>query len=274
MANGTHHDIEYVGDSRVSAVRKPNIPRDYADFPGKTEAFFPDFLLKEWMVGAVALVGIMVLVISSPPEIGTVANPTDTSFIPVPDWYFLFLYQFLKYPFAQQQFVVMGTVVIPGIAFLALVLAPWLDRSPHRRPSKRPIATGLMLLAICSIFYLTWEGQMQYIAELKATGQWPPPEEKVAKAPPKGGEAGGALDGASIWASQTNCQGCHGVNMEGQSGGAPGLQHVGSTRTYDEILDIIQNGVPNGKPFPMPAGQFQGTPDEMKALAKWLSEQK
>lgn len=44
--------MKFVGDSRVPVARKPNIPKDYSEYPGKTEAFWPNFLLKEWMVGA------------------------------------------------------------------------------------------------------------------------------------------------------------------------------------------------------------------------------
>ena len=50
--------MKFVGDSRVPAPehKKPNIPKDYSEYPGKTEAFWPNFLLKEWMVGAVFLI--------------------------------------------------------------------------------------------------------------------------------------------------------------------------------------------------------------------------
>ena len=44
--------MKFVGDSRVPVARKPNIPKDYSEYR-KTEAFWPNFLLKEWMVGAV-----------------------------------------------------------------------------------------------------------------------------------------------------------------------------------------------------------------------------
>lgn len=58
--------MKFVGDSRVPAERKPNIPKDYSEFPGKTEAFWPNFLLKEWMVGAVFLIGYLCLTIAHP----------------------------------------------------------------------------------------------------------------------------------------------------------------------------------------------------------------
>src|SRR5690606_37126426 len=98
MAQGNDKEkIVYIGDSRVRKVQRTNIPKDYSAYPGKSEAFIPNFLLKEWMVGAVVLVGFMVLVMTHKAPLGYPADPTNTAFIPMPDWYFLFLYQFLKY---------------------------------------------------------------------------------------------------------------------------------------------------------------------------------
>lgn len=131
--------MKFVGDSRISADRKPNIPKDYSEYPGKTEAFWPNFLLKEWMVGAVFLVGYLCLTIAHPSPLERIADPTDTAYIPLPDWYFLFLYQLLKYTYASGPYNAIGSMVIPGLAFGALLLAPFLDRGPERSPAKRPL---------------------------------------------------------------------------------------------------------------------------------------
>ena len=103
---------------------KTNIPKDYSEYPGKTEAFWPNFLLKEWMVGAVFLSRLFMfnqLHIRSPLE--RIADPTDTGYIPLPDWYFLFLYQLLKYSYASGPYTVIGAMIIPGFAFGGLLLS-------------------------------------------------------------------------------------------------------------------------------------------------------
>ncbi|CAM5182140.1 hypothetical protein UACE39S_04857 [Ureibacillus acetophenoni] len=57
--------MKFVGDSRIKANnRMANQPIDYSEYPGKTEAFWPDFLLKEWMVGAVFLIGYLLLTVA------------------------------------------------------------------------------------------------------------------------------------------------------------------------------------------------------------------
>lgn len=106
--------MKFVGDSRIPAEKKPNIPKDYSEYPGKTEAFWPNFLLKEWMVGAVFLIGFLVLTIVHQPPLERMADPTDTGYIPLPDWYFLFLYQLLKYEYAAGSFTVVGAMIMPG----------------------------------------------------------------------------------------------------------------------------------------------------------------
>ncbi|MFP3325992.1 cytochrome C oxidase Cbb3, partial [Planococcus sp. SIMBA_160] len=82
--------------------------------------------------GAVFLIGFLVLTVVHAPPLERMADPTDTGYIPLPDWYFLFLYQLLKYEFAAGSYTVVGAMIMPGIAFGALLLAPFLDSGPER----------------------------------------------------------------------------------------------------------------------------------------------
>ena len=250
--------MKFVGDSRVSAERMPNIPKDYSEYPGKTEAFWPDFLLKEWLVGAVFLVGFLCLVAYEPSPLERVADPTDTAYQPVPDWYFLFLYQLIKYRFASGPFNVIGTLVIPGLAFGALMLAPFIDRGPERRPHKRPFATGFMLLAFAAIFYLTWEAAVTY--------DWAAAKEMGKIRPEVNVEIDKEAEGYIIYSNQS-CINCHGENLEGVSGVGPML--IDLNRTVDEIKDIAVNGIGN-----MPANSFQGTDEELQKLAEFIARVK
>lgn len=255
--------VHYVGDSRVRADRKELHPKDYSEFPGKTEAFFPDFLLKEWMVGAVFLVGFMTLVMAEEPPLGERADPTNTSFLPVPDWYFLFLYQLLKYKWAAGDFELVGIIVVPAIAFGALMLAPWLDRSETRQPLKRPVASGIMLLSLVALIMLTWAAEYEHEQQLlSAPLQEPENKEVIAK----------DEQGYQIY-SQNACITCHGAELEGAKG--PSLLGVGnkynspdSEYTVEDVYELIRDG--RGA---MPQGMFQGTPEQEKVLVDWLMKQ-
>lgn len=245
--------MKFVGDSRVPASgRKPNIPKDYSEYPGKTEAFWPNFLLKEWLIGAVFLVGFLCLTAAHPSPLEKIADPSDTAYIPLPDWYFLFLYQLLKYSYASGPYNVIGSLVIPGLAFGALLLAPFIDRGPERRPSKRPLATGFMLLALAAITFLTWESVAHH--------DWEAAKEQgkiVAEA-----EIDKESDGYKLF--ETNgCTSCHGGDLQGGAG-SPAL--VDNGLTPEEISEIAKNG--RGA---MPAGMFKGTDEELKVLADFIS---
>ncbi len=175
MAHGhnSNEKVVYVGDSRVKKSNISSIPPDYTSFPGKSEAFIPNFLLKEWMVGCVVLVGFLVWVIAEPAPLGYPADPTNAAFIPMPDWYFLFLYQFLKYPYVSQDYILLGTVGVPAILFGALLLAPFLDTGKERRFYRRPIASSLMGLTLIACVYLTVVSWDHYTHQLEINGQVP-----------------------------------------------------------------------------------------------------
>ncbi len=131
------------------------------------EPFFPNFLLKEWIIGAVFLVAFFLWIVFNPVTLGPQANPNDTSFIPMPDWYFYFLYQFLKY-FPGSDIAV-GIVLVPLISVLLFLLVPWLDASPSRRPIKKKLASAAMLLTLLFAIWLTNEATVQHLAEIAHT---------------------------------------------------------------------------------------------------------
>ncbi len=247
--------LKFVGDSRVlhPSSRKKKGPKDYSEYPGKTEAFWPDFLLKEWLIGSVFLIGYLILTVSHPSPLERQADPTDTAYTALPDWYFLFLYQLLKYEFASGPWNIIGAIIIPGIAFMALLLVPFLDTTKERRPFKRPLPTGFMLLAIASMIFLTWESVVNVDWEAKkAAGAI---REEVAV------EFDETAEGYQLY-SESSCIGCHGNAFEGGMG--PTL--VGTGRSAEEIYEIGVNGIAT-----MPGGTFQGTDEELKTIAEFIS---
>jgi menaquinol-cytochrome c reductase cytochrome b/c subunit len=280
--------IVYVGDSRVRKNTKVYLPRDYSAYPGKSEAFVPNFLLKEWMVGAVVLVGFMVLVMAHPSPLGYPADPTNTAFIPMPDWYFLFLYQLLKYPYMSDNFVVLGTVIVPGLAFGALTIAPFLDTGKERRFYKRPIASSLMLLSLVSIVYLTVVSWSHYTHELERMGITPEHIERAEKLAagkevPKAGGAKkdelvalvGEDDPAFQIYQKATCVACHGDQLKGNpKAGIPALRGIGDVYTQEQLMDIIKKGIGSM------SGQYEAnigkglTDEDLNNLAGWLAKQK
>ncbi|MDF2963528.1 MAG: menaquinol-cytochrome c reductase cytochrome b/c subunit [Paenibacillus sp.] len=292
MAQGHKPDekIVYVGDSRVRA-KSSRLPQpDFSAYPGKSEVFIPNFLLKEWMVAVVCLVGILVLVMSEAAPLGYPADPTNTQFIPMPDWYFLFLYQLLKYPYTSDKFVVLGTVVVPGIMFGALMLAPFLDTGKERRFYKRPVTSALMLLTLVACTYLTVVSWTHYQHELKEKNIIPEHIKREQEMHAGKGESGGggaakkpaaaaaivaADDPAAEIYKKSTCIACHGGELKGMpSSGIPALRGVGDKHSTEEILNIIKKGQGNmGAQYD--ANIAKGLTDaDINKLSEWLGKQK
>lgn len=278
--------IHYVGDSRIPIKSDRPTPQDYTAYPGKSEAFIPNFLLKEWMVGAVVLVGFMVLVLSHPAPLGYLADPLNANFIPMPDWYFLFMYQLLKYPYTSENFKILGTIVIPTFAFGALMLAPFLDTGKERRFYKRPISSILMIVSIIAVFYLTIVSWDHYQHELEARGITPehflkeeevmankgkPPE--ASRPDPKSLAIVAEDDPAATIYEISTCISCHGDTMKG-GGSIPPLRGIGDKYTQEQIMEIIHNGI-GGMQAQYDENIEAGlTEEDINALAGWLALQK
>lgn len=244
--------MRFVGDSRISADKGSTVPKDYSEYPGRTEAFWPNFLLKEWLVGSVFLIGFLCATIAAPAPLQGLADPTDAAYIPLPDWYFLFLYQLLKYQFASGDYIILGMLVLPGLAFGALLLAPFLDNGPGRRPPKRPVAVGMMILALIAVFWLTYESASPVDFKQIAADNQP--------IPPSDMELDTAHPGYAIY--ESSCLGCHGESLEG---GAAGPALLGIEATPEDIATIAVDGIGD-----MPPGMFTGTDEELEQLVDFI----
>src|SRR5690625_5860827 len=93
--------MRFVGDSRINADKTSTVPKDYSEYPGRTEAFWPNFLLKEWLGGSVFLIGFLCVTIADPAPLEGLADPTELAYVPLPDSHLLFLYQLSKYAVAS-----------------------------------------------------------------------------------------------------------------------------------------------------------------------------
>ena len=125
--------------------------------PGRGFAFYPYQAFRDTVVVTVVLVAVTALALNGMPPLEGPADPTDANYIPRPEWYFLGLFQLLKY--FPGQWEVVGAIVIPGLVALFLALLPWLDRGPQRHPRQRPlimIAVAAGVFAVVTLTTLGW----------------------------------------------------------------------------------------------------------------------
>jgi mono/diheme cytochrome c family protein len=125
----------------------------YYEAKKKGEPFFPDVLFKDAIVSLVVFGALIALAYFVGAPLEARANPADTNYTPRPEWYFLFLFQLLKY--FPGNLEVIGVVVLPSIVILLLFALPLLDRSNRRHFLHRPVVTGATALAMAGIIALT-----------------------------------------------------------------------------------------------------------------------
>ena len=117
------------------------------------ERFWPDSIYKDLVVSFglfLLLVGLATFVGVKPePRV----DPNDTAYIPRPEWYFLFLFEFLKFIPGNIEWV--GAIVVPSIGIGVLLLLPFIDRNPYRHYSKRVLALSTMGIIVVDIVMLT-----------------------------------------------------------------------------------------------------------------------
>ncbi len=117
----------------------------------KQETFFPTFIFKEAVVAVAVLIVVIFLAIWFPAEMGDPADPSDSSFIPKPEWYFLPLYQGLK--FFPGKLEMIGLMLQP-LALIVLGAIPFIDRNPERRYAKRKLALTVLALLVAATLVL------------------------------------------------------------------------------------------------------------------------
>jgi quinol-cytochrome oxidoreductase complex cytochrome b subunit len=108
--------------------------------------FFPYYFFEIMLMVMFTIEVVLVLAVLFPPPIGREID-FSAQFSPRPEWYFLFLYQLTKYFYGGWTFV--GAVLLPGLAFSALLLAPFLDSGKETvlQQRKAAAAAGFGLLA-------------------------------------------------------------------------------------------------------------------------------
>ncbi len=118
----------------------------------RDKKFYPDYLFEILVVCLVVLEAVLVLSYLFAPHTG---RPVDFSrnFIPLPDWYFLFLYQLLKYFPGKSAFI--GVVVIPCAALYLMFALPFLEKTGSRRLRDRMPSAIVVALLLTSVIVLT-----------------------------------------------------------------------------------------------------------------------
>jgi ubiquinol-cytochrome c reductase cytochrome b subunit len=124
----------------VYLVRRHGI----APAPGDTrpqKSFFPEQAARDMIAMFSALAILFAMAGFAAPPLERLADPADSSAVPRPDWYFLFLFQMLK--LLPGWLEPLGSIVFPGVVVAALLLVPFLDRTRPAAPRRRTAAMAV-----------------------------------------------------------------------------------------------------------------------------------
>ncbi|MFN2280373.1 MAG: c-type cytochrome, partial [Anaerolineales bacterium] len=101
--------------------------------------------------------GLFILLIGLAAFIGVAvepkADPSDATYVPRPEWYFLFLFEFLKFVPGKIEWI--GTFVLPVLGILVLFALPFLDRNPLRHWKNRLAGISIMGVVVLGMVGLT-----------------------------------------------------------------------------------------------------------------------
>jgi menaquinol-cytochrome c reductase cytochrome b/c subunit len=213
--------------------------REYALLKSKGKPFFPYAVAKDSIMMLFVMVVIILMSLTLGAELGPKADPTTTTYVPRPEWYFFFLFEVLRV-IKPPELVPFATIGVPTICMIMLFLLPFIDRGPERRPERRPIATLSGILVIFAMGYLTFMG---------ANAGSP---NSIDMQVPKDLEKG------KLVAAQSGCLACHKIGENGNDGPGPHLTDIGDKLERGAIRRTLENPT-----APMPS--FRGLPEDKKA---------
>jgi ubiquinol-cytochrome c reductase cytochrome b subunit len=185
----------------------PAGPWDDRKAAAVSETFYPRQVYMDAVVMVVVFLVLAFLATFVPFPLADKANPADTTFVPVPEWYFLFYYELLKHVHGPLE--PLATWVLPAVAIMVLLVWPFIDRQKTvRAPASRPVGMVIAALFLITVFSLLGIS-LNNLYGMKRTDP-------------------GIVHGQTLYAN-LGCAGCHRIHGNGGAIG-PDLSYVGTER--------------------------------------------
>ena len=240
----------------MNKAEKEQYLREYSILKAQGKPFFPYAVAKDSLMAVIVMAVIVTMSIVLGAELGPKADPTTTTYVPRPEWYFFFLFELLRVV-KPPELVPLATIGIPTVCLILLLLLPFYDRGPERRPERRPIATAAGILTIGAMAYLTFLGAS---AGSTTAIEIDPPANVMAQ----GSTAIADFNAGKQVAAQSGCLACHKFGESGNDGPGPPLGNIAARLPRQAIARTLVNPT-----APMPS--FKDLPPEkFNALVDFL----
>ncbi len=246
----------------------------------KPELFYPRQVLMDLSLTALLIIGLGALCFFVPMQLGPAANPADAQYVPRPEWYYLPIFQWLKYWHGAAS--VVGILVIPSVLVLAIIALPFLDRSVERRPWKRPVAMAAYIFVFTVLIGLGLRseyldkhdpGVAQQLAKQKTEEEdymRKPFEPELSSASLAAANVALAdplaAKGKTIFEAQS-CNACHGDGGAGTAA-APALIGISAKLSPVQMEELFKHPTAKMKAGGMPPIELPA--EDLKALIAYV----
>jgi ubiquinol-cytochrome c reductase cytochrome b subunit/menaquinol-cytochrome c reductase cytochrome b/c subunit len=243
----------------MNQAQKEQYLREYSTLKNEGKPFFPYAVAKDSIMALITVLVIMFLALMFGAEMGPKVDPTTTTYVPRPDWYFFFLFEVLRVMKNVPKFTPMATIGVPTICMILLFLLPFYDRSPERLITRRPVALAAGVFTIAAIAFLTYSGAdtgSPNSVDLKPPATFTP--QQVA-----------TFHAGEVVVAQSGCLACHVIGANGNNGPGPPLTHIGSKLKAGAIASTLRNPT---APMPSFKSLAQQYPEKFNNLVNFLAE--
>src|SRR6266496_2563480 len=252
--------------------------------PLPTQRFYPRQVVMDTIVALLMILVLGLLAHFAPTELGPKANPADTQYVPRPEWYYLPIFQWLKY--WRGPFAIIGIVVIPALTAALLVCVPFIDRRLQRRPWRRPIAVGAFLFILAcfvAMGLMSVRDDQRDPSIAKQVAKQREETEQFMREPFEPEPAISSLTAANVALADPlaavgkkiyegeSCDACHGENGVGTNAGA---KLIGATaqKSPEELSNLLRH--PTTKMIEGEMKPIDVSEEDLKALVAYIKSLK
>jgi ubiquinol-cytochrome c reductase cytochrome b subunit len=244
------------------------------------ESFYPRQVIMDMTFALLLMIGLGFLAYFHPVQLGPIADPANTKFVPRPEWYYLPMFEWLK--FWSSRMEVFAVVVIPGILALLFFLIPFLDRKLERRPWRRPIPLLAVAIVLVGVIFLGFRSHLDDLRDHSVAAQLAFQDKQTeeytqASFHPRMESASGeplssapvdplVAKGKGIFDSN-GCSGCHGDGGTGTAA-APSLVGITSKYPAPQLTELLHH--PNAKMLAGHMPSFDLSSTDTTALFSYL----
>lgn len=134
----------------------PSARKD-AEALSKVDPFWPKQVAYDTVFCGLVVAVVLYVAATKGAPLQAPADPAS-NFVARPEWYFLFLFQLLKYFDGPLQ--VVGTTIVPGLAAAFVAMLPFIDRAKTRRIKDRLLVFGAVAAGVVIVAALTVQAML------------------------------------------------------------------------------------------------------------------